>query len=196
MFDNESVRAIELLNYFSNMEHRTGPYDLNKIEDLKHALKMAVAAYCDYDHYDQTLNNLVEWFDESLEHYDTVTWINMTREPSNTDGLAMKCAASLSKASNNFAKLRRRAKENLSVILKVVMTAPDAVQQDVLGKVYDISADDIDNRLNDLYFYHLETAEYQYAIDDSLDVFLKSMREWSELEPEPEQERDFEPLPF
>ena len=195
MLDKKSAEAIELLNYFSDMEHRTQPYDLTKIEDLKHALMMAVAAYCDYSHYNGILNELIELYDESLEHYDTATWINMIRASAKTDSLAVKCATSLSKASNNFSELSKRARENLSVILKVVMTAPDAIQLDLLGRVYDISPDDIDERLDDLFLYHIETDEYQYVIEDSFTAFLKIMNEWANPEPEPETDQTGD-MPF
>jgi len=181
MIDNESARRIEILNTYLGMNHRTEPYDLIDTSELKDALKMAVAAYCDYAHYNSTLYRLVEWFDESLEHFDTVTWVNMVDAPGKTDNLAMMCVSSLYNASNNFSELADRAEEKLSTLLKVVMTAPDAVQLELLGQVYDINADEIDSRLEGLFYYHTEATEYQYAIDDSFDVFLNALREWSEL---------------
>ena len=87
----------------------------------------------------------------------------------------------MSEANDNFSELADRAEEKLSTILKVVMTAPDAVQVELLGQVYDIKPDEIDSRLEGLFFYHSEVTEYQYAIEDSFDVFLNALREWSEL---------------
>jgi len=181
MYDYDSVKYIEVLNNYLGTEHRTESFDLSKTGDLKQALELAVGAFRDYFHYEITLDELVEHFDESLEHYDTATWVNMSRSPDKTDSLAVECAARLSDALGGFQELSKRAEEYLSVIMKIILTAPNEVQHEILGGAYCISPKEIEERLEDL-FTEVCESEYQYAIPDSLNAFLETLREeWSEF---------------
>lgn len=181
MFDSESAKYIEILNYYLGMEHRTESFDLTKTEDLKQALQLAVGAYRDYYHYQCTLGSLVEHFDESLEHYDTVSWISMGIAPEKADSLSMECAASLADAYDNFYDIAGNAEDYLSLLLKIILTAPNAVQYDILGGAYEISPNEIEERLDDLYT-SLSYADYHHAIPDNLSTFLEVLKEeWSEL---------------
>ncbi|MCL2152749.1 MAG: hypothetical protein FWH57_07315 [Oscillospiraceae bacterium] len=181
MYDYDSVKYIEVLNYYLGMDHRTESFDLSKTEDLKQALELAVGAYRDYFHYESTLAEMVEDFDESLEHFDTITWVNMTRAHKKTDSLAVACAASLSTAYNNFVDFSDKARDYLSVLLKIILTAPNATQEEILGDAYNISPKEINNLLEELYD-SLSDAEYKYAIPDNLKVFLEVLKEqWADL---------------
>ena len=181
MYDYDSVKYIEVLNKYLGMEHRTESFNLSKTDDLKQALTLAVGAYRDYFNYESKLYELVEHFDESLEHYDTVTWVNMGHSPKKTDSLAMECAACLSDANDSFRELTERAEEYLSVLLKIILTAPDTVQQEILGGAYCISPQEIEERLQDL-FTGVCYSDYHYAIPDNLNAFLETLKEeWSEL---------------
>jgi hypothetical protein len=189
MYENDNAKYIEILNYYLGMEHRTEPFDLTKTDDLKRALKFAVAAYRDYSHYEHILDSVIELFDESLEHFDTASWVNMSLTPDNVDNLTMECSASLADASYNFCELVERTEENLSIILKVILTASDAVQRDILGNVYSITPDVVDEWICDL-FDILDEVEYKYAIDDNLNDFLEVLNtEWKELAQPPKQGR-------
>jgi len=180
-FDNENAKYIEVVNHYLGMNHRTESFDLTKTDDLKQAFELAVGAYRDYSHYEGTLGELDEHFDESLEHYDTASWISMGIAPGRADSLAMKCAASLAEAYDNFCKISDKAREYLSVLLKIILTAPDSVQREILGNAFEISPGEINERLDDLY-EDLTYIPYQYAIPDSLKDFLELLnKEWSEL---------------
>jgi len=198
MLDYDSERHIEILNKYLGMEHRTDAYNLSDTSDLKSALEYAVAAYRDYYHYRSTLGGLVESFDESVEYFDTASWVNMTRSPENADDLTMDCVSSLSGAYNNFTELSDRAEEQLSVILKVTLTAPDDVQREILGNSYDIAPSEIDEWLECL-FVALSYAEYHREIPDNFNTFLEVLNEeWANFEPDKEIEpmSGLEPPPF
>ena len=198
MIDYDSARHIEILNKYLGMEHRTDSFNLNESSDLKGALEYAVAAYRDYHHYRSTLGGLVESFDESVEYFDTVSWVNMARTPENADDLTIDCASSLSIAYNNFIELSERAEEHLSVILKVTLTAPDEVQREILGNSYDIDPSEIEERLERL-FVALSYAEYHREIPDNFKTFLEVLYdEWENFEPDTEFEpmSGLEPPPF
>ena len=180
MLDEESAAFIEMMNTYMGTQHRIDPYNLASGADLKNALKMAVAEYRDYQHYGSVLYKLIEDFDESLEHFDTATWVNMGRMPEKTDELAMVCAESLSIASENFREIVKRAEERLSLILKVAVTSPDAVQKEVFGNAYTISPDEIDERLEYLYEVMLEIT-YHHSIPENIEAFLEVLNEvWSQ----------------
>ena len=142
--------------------------------DLKNALTLSVAAYRDYWHYQNVLWQLDENFDESLEEYDPDTWF--FRGTEKADILAMECVESLQIASTNFGRIKERAKENLELVIKAVLSAPLTVQKSVLGKAYEIKADETDTKLEEL-FDILDETEYKHAIPDNLDIFLKIMDE-------------------
>ena len=66
-------------------------------------------------------------------------------------------------------------------MLKIILTAPNAVQYDILCGAYEISPEEIDERLEDLYT-SLSYADYHHAIPDNLSTFLEVLKEeWSEL---------------
>jgi hypothetical protein len=179
MVDRESAEFIEVMNKFLGTNHRTKPYNLTDDDDLKQALKLAVAACRDYKHYADVLSKVVEDFDESMEHFDIVTWANKSRAPEKADALVIQCAESLAVASESFYELSERAEMDLSLLLKVIMTAQDATQIDVLGKVYDIKPDEIDARLGEL-FEMLYESEYHHSIDDNHAGFLRLINnDWS-----------------
>ena len=181
MIDRDTATIIEAVNKKLGTTHRTEPFDFRRSADLKEALTLAVAAYRDYWHYAGILLNLDERFDESLEHFDIATWVNVALAPEKTDDLAIKCACSLEETLKYFTEIEERAKEHLTSILLVVLTAPKAVQCDVLGNAYDIDPNEIDERLDDLFEAFCKT-EYPYTILKSFETFLNVLNEqWAEL---------------
>ena len=196
MIDYDSARHIEILNKYLGMEHRIEDYNLAETSDLKDALEYAVAAYRDYYHYKSTLGSMIESFDESIEYFDTVSWVSMTRAPENADDLVMDCVGSLSDAYSNFDDLADQAEKHLSVMLKVVLTAPSAAQLEILGKAFDIAPADIDDWLESL-FTALSYADYHRSIPENFNEFLAVLEAgWDDSEPEPESNHESEPLPL
>ena len=56
MNNKYSEEAIARINARLGAGHRVKPYDLTKPDDLKQALLVTVAAYRDYRHYRESLN--------------------------------------------------------------------------------------------------------------------------------------------
>jgi hypothetical protein len=197
MVDWDSAMHIEILNKFLGMEHRMESYDLTKTSELRGALEYAVGAYRDYYHYSSTLGSLIESFDESIEYFDTATWVNMSRVPENTDDLAMDCVSSLSAAYDNFAVLSERAEQHLSLMLKITLTAPTDVQIEILGSSFDIVPSDIDDRLENLYVA-LSYEDYHRGIPDNFEAFLTVLNsgEWTKPDLELPPLSESEPVPF
>jgi len=196
MVDYDSARQIEILNKYLGMGHRIEDHNLAETSELKDALEYAVAAYRDYHHYMGTLIGLVESFDESVEYFDTVSWVSMTRAPEKVDDLIMDCVGSLSEAANNFADLADRAEKQLALLMKVTLTAPTAAQLEILGKSFDIAPSDIDDWLEGL-FVALSYADYHCAIPDNFKEFLAVLEAgWEEDEPLSGPPLGPEELPF
>ena len=133
-----NAAAEEISAYF-----REKDYDLTKPKDLKQALTLAVAAWRDYSHYASTLSGLIEKFDESVEHYDTVSWFNMSLAPGNVDNLVTEGKDALNTAVMAFDKLDARAKDHCVMTLKKALAAPAATQKAVLGRAYSIGQDEL-----------------------------------------------------
>ena len=168
LFDSENRRVVEALNTGMGTKHRTKPYNLNNPSDLKHALKMAVGAYCDYRLYACELSEIAERFDESLENYDPIAWFNQT------DSISKKCAKSVNTAMNAFEEIAERAKEHFVKTLAIALSAPPEIQRAALGRPYYVSSENMDAEIEKL-LEILDDAEYQYNIEDNVDSLLEIM---------------------
>ena len=178
MFSKEDRKNVEILNAALGTKHRSKPYDLNNAADLKQALTLAVAAYRDYCNYTLVLSGLDEDFDESIEHYDIVSWINMGTEKA--DNLTADCVGSLGITLGLFDELKERAKENFTLLLNAVLSTPPSTQKAVLGQAYKISADEIGYKIAEL-FDILDEIEYTNPIPENFDIFIKLIDEqWDE----------------
>jgi hypothetical protein len=199
MLDRASEMHIEILNKYLGMNHRTVSYDLTKTSELKSALEYAVAAYKDYSHYSVTLGSLVENFDESVEHFDTASWVRMSRAPDDADDLIMKCVSSLSETFYDFIDLTKRAEKHLSNMMMITLTAPSNVQKEILGASFEIAPADIEGWLK-FFLSELYQADYHCSIPDNFKTFLEVVKivnaEWSEFNPESSQASESGSLPF
>lgn len=89
-FDKDSIKKLEIMNAGMRMEHRAKPYDFKNGDDLNDAFKFSVCEFLDYKHYWGILSNLDENFDESIEYYDPVNWMNMSIDEEVDDKLLKK----------------------------------------------------------------------------------------------------------
>jgi len=180
MFDRENAENIEKINAFMGMRHRSTPYDLTNPDDLKQAFLLTVAASMDYRRYWRSLENIAEEFDESLEYYDTAAWLNMSLNPGKSDVLSMEAAGMLSVTSDIFSQLIERADRSCTTILKAILAAPAAVQQDVLGRAYSIPANELDERIKIL-LEGLDESDMHYQMEKNREAFIELMESmWEE----------------
>jgi hypothetical protein len=176
MFDKEDIANVKKLNAFLGTDHRSRPYDLNKAEDLEQALLLTVAVYRDYRQYGTTLDLLIEDYDETLEHDDPASWINLGLAPEKVDDLSYDGLDALESASRIFNKIIERAKAKCALIIKAILSTPPATQQAVLGKEYRIKLEEMDEMIEGL-FNDLDEAEYHYPMKDNRDALLEIMKE-------------------
>jgi len=179
LFKPENRRIIETLNKGLGTKHRTKPYNLGNPNDLKDALMLAFAAFRDYQHYMNSLIAMSENFDESLENFDTISWVHLDTEPEKSNEIVVECEEALGEAIGKFEKLTDRAKDNFIEILAISLTASTDTQKAVFGSIYNINHDEMDAKLDEL-FEILSETDYEYSIPGNLDVLLNVMAtEWS-----------------
>ena len=180
MFGKYSEAAIEKINARLGTGHRVKPYDLTNVEDLKQALLVTVAAYRDYEYYKDSLVELSENYDESLEYCDTAAWLDLANAPDKVDDLIADGDAVLNAAADVFEKLSNRARKNCVRIVKAVLAAPPEVQKSVVGCAYNIKPKDAEAKIEEL-FEMLGEVEYHHAMPENLNAFLELMKEvWSD----------------
>jgi hypothetical protein len=174
MFDKNNSDNIEKFNAFYGMKHRSTPYDLTNSNDLKQAFLLTVAACMDYRRYWMELTNIEEQFDESIEYYDTATWINMGLSPENADELAFETTGLLRATTDSFYTLMERGERNCAVILKAILSATANAQKAVWGKSYSIPEGTLDDEIKAL-FEGLDEVETHYNMEKNRDEFLALM---------------------
>lgn len=174
MFDKENADNIEKINAGLGTRHRSTPYDLTNPDDLSQAFLLTVAACMDYRRYWRSLERICEEFDESVENYDTASWINMGYKPEKADELAMDAAGAVGEAADIFWEIIERSDRNCAMIIKAILSAPTEVQKKVWGKAYSIPVNERDTKIKKLFEGLLES-DVHYAIPDNRDEFLRLM---------------------
>jgi hypothetical protein len=124
---------IEKLNEISDLRHRSTPYDVSKSDDLMEMFKMKVCALLDYIEYDDLLGNLLERFDESIEYYDTRTWLSFTTDVEKPDALLIKCYKSIRKAHDDLNNLVEKASNEFKKVFKLVFDSEAEMQEVIIG---------------------------------------------------------------
>jgi hypothetical protein len=176
MFNKENRELIEKMNTLMGTKHRALPYDMNNASDLERALLFATAAYRDYSNYRNILLELAENFDESIEHYDTVTWLSFCLKSNEADDIIAESDEALDHAAGMFEILADRAKKHCAMIIRAVLTAPPETQKTVLGSVYDFKPDEIDEKIKEL-FMSLSEVDYYHNMQQNRDALLETMKE-------------------
>lgn len=174
-FDRENLEKIKLLNEKSGMSHRAKPYDLNNIKDFDELLKYKVCAFLDYKEYQMTIDDVLEHFDESMEYYDTVTWLNGSLGTNNPDKLLERCYSSTRKAADDFYKLAERAEQECKKVLYMAIDSDDETQKYVLG--FTIRKTKKLNEIIDNIFDEITDLEYEYNMEHAYENFKTFLRE-------------------
>lgn len=166
-YSKEDREKVEKLNFVLNMRHRSKPYDLNNVDDVKEALKLIVAEFIDYQNYHFSISEIFSDFDESLEYYDPLTWMAKTEKEITGDPLVLKANAALAKADDLLCELSARAKKKCRSLLIIILKQNSDFKREVLGKPYLFSKKGIDDVFADC--IKIRT----YTMEDSLEKFIK-----------------------
>jgi len=176
LFNRETVKKIDLLNKHSGLNHRTKPYDINNKEDLHPLLKIKVCALLDYLEYERILEDLLERLDESIEYYDTSTWLSFTVDINEPDKLLTKCYDTTRKASDNFRILIDRTTDECFEVLSIVLNSNEEIQKSILGfYINDFSSikDQVKDILDSVY-----EVENSYVMDEAFKNFIEYLSKY------------------
>lgn len=175
IFKNKEDREkIEILNASSGLAHRVTPYDFKKDEDIIEATTMATAEYVDYAYYWSQINDVLENFDESLEYFDTASWINIALNGAAYDKLSDLAYKSLHKTEDYFSKLLDQAEEKCINMWRIVFFNSNAkVIKHFFGKSIKFDAEVIESIFEDFYEVVSET-RYAYSIEANVKNFCKT----------------------
>ena len=167
---------IEKLNEISDLHHRSTPYDFNKSDDLIEMFKMKVCALLDYIEYDDLLGNLLERFDESIEYYDTRTWLSFTTDVEKPDTLLIKCYKSIRKAYDDLNNLVEKTSDEFKKVFKLVFDSNEEMQKAVIG--FEIQSNlNFEKTVDDIldYIYEVKNSKNMEEAYDNFLSFLRSV---------------------
>lgn len=170
-FDKEDVKKIKILNDNFGMEHRYKPRDMNNKKDLWEYLQYKSCAFLDYLNYYAELNSLLERYDESLEHYDTVTWFDLSEEGEG-DEMLREGYRALSQAESLFYELSNRAEKECAEALTIILQAKKHIQKHVLGAEYELE-DEAIKEVIEAVFEGAYEMDYHYNMERAFEEFIK-----------------------
>lgn len=174
-FSPGDKEKIEKFNRISGLCHRSTAYDLTNTKDLKEMLKMKVCALMEYTDFENILDDLQERFDESIEYFDTRTWLSYTMNIEKPDDLLLKCNDSIGKANDDLSKLVVRTSEELKNILWLVLGSNAKIQKAVLG--FDVEKKDSFEIIIEEIIENIFEVENSENMNDSFKNFLKYFKD-------------------
>lgn len=169
-YDKQSRERIEMINQALSMKHRSQPYDFTNIEDIKDAFMYTVAEYMDFKDYSSELGELLEKYDESMEYYYPVTWLDSIDDKDKHDRKILKAYSSLRKAGDDMQVLAERSKNEVIKLIRLLLSGSKEFRIGVFGKAYiydDVKMSEIIDSSYDI----LNT----YSVEKSHESFLELM---------------------
>lgn len=169
-YDKKSRERIEMINQALNMKHRSQPYDFTNIEDIKDAFMYTVAEFMDFKNYSSELGELLEKYDESMEYYYPVTWLDSIDDKDKHDRKVQKAYSSLRKACDDMQVLADRSEKEVIKLIRHLLSGNKEFRIDVFGKAY-IYDDAKMSEIIDSSYEILNT----YSVEESRDTFIELM---------------------
>lgn len=184
----EDRKLVEALNLAMGTRYRTEPYDLNDPDDFAEALTMVTAEYIDFLYYWGELDDVIEYFDGSIEAFYPAEWQKLALEegPRKDIGRAFR---SLRAAQSAVYKLVEKAEAQCRNMWLLAFTcAPDEVLEKVCGEALRAGPKELDQLLTfefessgqsivDIWQYNVEKTAY--AFGQALKKELEAMREYN-----------------
>lgn len=134
-------------------------------EKLKEELKMAVCQYSDYNHYSLLLEDVLEEYDESLEHYDFEAWFNGNDKISRGK-LTIKAMKMLGLTADLFREIQELAEFELKKAFNNILDAGTESQNEILGM-------EISHEIMENIFERIYELEYHYNMEETYECFLE-----------------------
>ncbi len=135
---------------------------------------MKVCALLDYNEYNDLLNDLLDRFDESIEYYDTRTWLSFTMDIEKPDALLIKCYKSIRKASDDLSKLVDKTSDEFKKAFKLVFGSNTELQKAVIG--FEIKSIVNFEKIVDDILDNIYEVKNSNNIEEAYDNFLSFLR--------------------
>lgn len=169
-YDKQSRERIEMINQALNMKHRSQPYDFSNIDDIKDAFKYTVAEFMDFKNYSSDLGELLEKYDESMEYYYPVTWLDNTEDKDKHDRKVQKSYSSLRKAGVDMQVLADRSEKEVIKLIRHLLSGSKEFRIGIFGKSYIYD----DDKMTEIIESSCEITD-TYSVEKSRDSFIKLM---------------------
>lgn len=134
-------------------------------EKLKKELKMTVCQYSDYNHYSLLLEDVLEEYDESLEHYDFEAWFNGNDKISRGK-LTARAMKMLRLTADLFGEIQELAELEFKKAFNDIFDAGTETQNEILG--VEVSYEIMENIFEQIY-----ELEYHYNMEETYECFLE-----------------------
>jgi hypothetical protein len=170
--DEIDAEKIIFLNQRLGMSHRTKPYNLNNVEDVKTLLKLSVGRYLDYFKYWNDLQEIDELFDESIEYFDTETWVNLSNTSPKGNELILNAISSFDKTIESFRILMESAESECKELIGQALRMEKDIRKEIFGNILEY-----DEAIIDEIFMDIHELEYQYNMEEAFDMFIKYINE-------------------
>jgi hypothetical protein len=161
------------------MSYRSTPYDFKKTEDIIEATVMATSEFIDFNHYYNTLSNLSELFDESIEVFNPAAWMNLGREGTTNVNELDKAEKYLNKAQNAFFDLSNKSIKKCKEMWHIVFfKSPKEVMEHFFGEELIINENIFEDIFNDDTYEIIENIDYDGNVENSAMQFAKYLKEY------------------
>ncbi len=167
----KDTEKIKKLNFALEMHSRTKSYDFTKGKEIKECFKMSLGAYMAYYRYWNKLVGIKDMFDESIEIYDPVTWMNQSDGLSGGDMLVKLSMRNIKETVESFHRLLDREENVCKALLVRILNMDESIQKEVLGDSYVYSCDFIVS-----IFDNIQDIDYEGNTEDIYDSFRTYIR--------------------
>lgn len=173
----EETMAIENFNHVSGMSHRSTSYDLDKVDDLDQAFWVSVARYIDYSKYNMILSNLINFFDESVEHYDILNYIQIHHANIKGEATITSTYESLMDADFNMSALYSESLEDAKKMLLIVLMKNAKTRKKILGDFYVYNDESLDTLFDNLVSTIESEIKEGYTFERAKEIFMNELSE-------------------
>jgi len=158
----------------------TDPYTVLDAKKLENILLCSVAAKFDWTHQCSELSAIIELYQE---HYCSAEWSTILKVPEETEDELHDASSVLHSLKCKFDNHEKVFTKRFNAIMKVFLSAPKKVKNDVLGCNLNVNPKGIDEWLDKLN-ERLGKAPYNTRPDENYCTFLEVLKEMNEEDEE------------
>lgn len=168
-------KLVKKLNKGLGTQYRTKPFDLNKKEDLIEAITYITAEYVDFYYYHNTIYEVMEYLDASIETYYPALWAKSYLEKASDEKGLRNVNRKLCDAEDALQGLRGQAEQQCREVWALIFqNASDEVLIELFGEVIRPTPEEFEELLN---FEFMDKQLWKYQVPETARAFMEAMRE-------------------